>query len=62
MTGVQTCALPISDDGSGTTIATVTYDMTALSGDGERWLAEFAAGYDSYLDHWSHAIAAATGV
>jgi hypothetical protein len=25
-----------ADDGSGTTIATITYDMTALSADGER--------------------------
>jgi hypothetical protein len=49
------------DEGSGTTIATVTYDMTALSEDGDRWLAEFAAGYDDYLDHWCHAIATAIG-
>ncbi len=57
-----TVEVACADDESGTTIATVTYDMTALSADGERWLAEFAAGYDRYLDHWSHAITAATGV
>jgi hypothetical protein len=51
-----------ADDGSGATTATVTYDMTALSADGERWLAQFAAGYDRYLAHWCHAIAAALGV
>ena len=57
-----TIEVACADDGSGTTIATVTYDMTALSADGERWLAEFAAGYDGYLEHWRHAISAATGV
>ena len=51
-----------ADDGSGTTIATVTYDMTALSADGERWLAEFAAEYDGYLDHWRRAITTAVGI
>lgn len=51
-----------ADDGSGTTIATVTYDMTALSDAGELWLTDFAAGYDAYLDHWGHAIATAPGV
>lgn len=56
-----TIEVACADDGSGTTIATVTYDMTALSEGGDRWLAEFAAGYDDHLDHWSHAIAAAIG-
>ena len=51
-----------ADDGSGATTATVTYDMTALSADGERWLAEFAAEYDGYLDHWRDAITTAIGV
>jgi hypothetical protein len=57
-----TIEVACADDGSGTTIATVTYDMTALSADGERWLTEFAAGYDRYLDHWYDAITTATGV
>ena len=57
-----TIEVECADDGSGTAIATVTYDMTALSADGERWVAEFAAGYDGYLDHWRHAISTATGV
>ncbi len=51
-----------ADDGTGATVATVTYDMTALSATGEQWLAKFAAGYDAYLDHWSHAIATALTV
>ncbi|MGO9955988.1 MAG: SRPBCC family protein [Solirubrobacteraceae bacterium] len=50
------------DDGSRATIATVTYDMTALSEAGELWLTEFAAGYSAYLYHWGHAIATALGV
>lgn len=54
-----TIEVACAGDGSGATIATVTYDMTALSADGELWLAEFAAGYDGYLDHWCHAITAA---
>ena len=57
-----TIEVACADDGSGTTIATVTCDMTALSTHGEQWLAEFAAGYDGYLDHWSDAIATAIGV
>lgn len=57
-----TIEVACADDGSGTTIATVTYDMTALSADGERWLAEFAAEYDGYLDHWRYAITTAIGV
>ena len=51
-----TCA----DDGNGNTAAAVTYDMTALTEDGDLWLADFAADYDAYLDHWSHAITTAT--
>jgi hypothetical protein len=57
-----TIEVACADDGSATTIATVTYDMTALSADGELWLTEFAAGYDSYLDHWCRAITTAIGV
>jgi Polyketide cyclase / dehydrase and lipid transport len=57
-----TIEVACADAGSGTTIATVTYDMTALSADGEGWLADFAAGYDAYLDHWCHAISAAIGI
>ncbi len=56
-----TIEVACADDGSGTTIATVTYDMTALSADGERWLADFAAGYHGYLDHWRDAITTAIG-
>jgi hypothetical protein len=45
----------------GTTIATVIYDMTALSAAGEEWLTGFAAEYDAFLEHWRAAIAAALG-
>ena len=41
----------------GATIATVTYEMTALSQSGERWLRDFAAGYEAFLAHWGAAIA-----
>lgn len=46
-------------EANGTTTATVTYDITALSETGAAWLHEFAAGYRQYLEHWEHAIAAA---
>lgn len=49
-------------DETGATTATVTYDMTALSETGERWLAEFADRYDAYLGHWGRAIATTLGV
>jgi hypothetical protein len=38
----------------------VTYDVTPLTEDGDLWLADFAAAYDAYLDHWSYAITMAT--
>jgi hypothetical protein len=41
----------------GTTIATVTYDLTALSPEGARRLERFADGYEAFLRHWEHAIA-----
>jgi hypothetical protein len=54
-----TIEVACADDGNGSTVATVTYDMTALTEDGDLWLAEFAAEYDAYLDHWYHAITTA---
>ena len=42
-------------------VATVDYDLTALSEDGASGLARFAAGYPEYLRHWEAAIAGATG-
>lgn len=43
----------------GSTTATVTYDITALSESGAAWLSEFAAGYPKYLEHWEDSIRAA---
>ncbi len=60
-TRAGTVEVVCADDGTAATIATVNYDMTALSDTGDRWLAEFAAGYDAYLDHWRHAIAVVLG-
>ncbi len=41
-------------------VATVDYDLTALSGEAADGLARFAAGYPQFLRHWEEAIAAAT--
>jgi polyketide cyclase/dehydrase/lipid transport protein len=46
-------------DGSGATTARVSYEMTALSDDGDAALHEFAAQYQQYMQHWQDAIAAA---
>jgi len=49
------------EDRDGTTTARVTYDMTALSEDGDASLSEFAAGYQQFMEHWRDAIAETTG-
>jgi acyl-homoserine lactone acylase PvdQ len=36
----------------------VSYDLTALSADGARWLEAFADGFNRYIAHWETAIAA----
>jgi hypothetical protein len=41
-------------------VATVDYDLTALSGEAADGLARFAADYPQFLRHWEEAIAAAT--
>ena len=41
-------------------MATVDYDLTALTGDAAAGLAMFAAGYPEYLRHWEAAITDAT--
>ena len=46
-------------NGDGTTTAHVTYDMTALSDDGDASLHEFVAHYQGYMRHWQEAISAA---
>ena len=38
----------------------VSYDLTALSSDGARWLERFAEGFNDYIAHWQAAITAAT--
>jgi hypothetical protein len=40
----------------GMTTANVTYDMTALSDDGDTRLRQFAAHYPEFLSHWQRAI------
>jgi len=51
------------DDGTppgGSRVATVDYDLTALSDEAAAGLAQFAAGYPQFLRHWEEAIEAAT--
>ena len=51
------------DDATGpgeSRVATVEYDLTALSAEAAGGLARFAAGYSQFLRHWEEAIAAAT--
>lgn len=43
-------------DGPGSTLATVTYDLTALSEDANAAVETFADGYQAYLEHWRAAI------
>jgi hypothetical protein len=45
--------------GDGTTEATVTYDLTALTEEAEQALGEFAVSYAEFLEHWRVAIATA---
>jgi hypothetical protein len=40
----------------GSTLAKVTYDLTALDEHGAAWLNDFASGYSAYLAHWQDAI------
>jgi hypothetical protein len=50
------------DDGAAageSRVATVEYDLTALSDEAAAGLARFAAGYPLFLRHWEEAIAAA---
>ena len=41
------------------TKATVSYDLTALSGEADAELDRFATSYPSFLGHWEHSIAEA---
>ncbi|WUH99516.1 hypothetical protein OHR68_39515 [Spirillospora sp. NBC_00431] len=49
-----TVTVDIGDDGN----ATVTYDLTALTGEASRHLDDFAAVYPGFLRSWEEAIAA----
>jgi hypothetical protein len=54
-----TVAVRCQADGSGGTLAEVTYDLTALTAAGRAELAGFAEAYDEYLAAWAREIAAA---
>lgn len=54
-----TVAVSVLDAQPASTRLRVDYDLTALSSSGEQWLATFADGFDSYIEHWAVAIAAA---
>jgi hypothetical protein len=42
---------------NGQTEVTVTYQLIALTADGDRWLRAFSAGYQAFLRSWETSIA-----
>ncbi|MEV0387842.1 hypothetical protein [Nonomuraea sp. NPDC050643] len=52
-----TVTVEVSGDGHGGSEVGVTYELTALSPEGEEELREFAAGYADFLGSWEAAIA-----
>jgi hypothetical protein len=54
-----TVAVEICGPGESATNVRVSYDLTALTTEGEAWLDAFDAGYDAEIAAWSAAIAAA---
>jgi hypothetical protein len=58
--GTVTVTLNDAPAPGGARVATVEYDLTALSTEAGAELARFAAGYPQYLRHWEEAIADAT--
>jgi hypothetical protein len=50
----------LSSDDHSTRVA-VTYDLTALSPEGERWLETFVSHYDAEIASWPNDIASAVG-
>jgi hypothetical protein len=52
-----TVEVRLAPDGDGTEV-TVTYQLTALTPAGARWLDAFAAGYPAFLRSWEEALAA----
>ena len=57
LAGTVTARLQKADD--GTTVAEVTYDLTALTPEAEPALAAFERNYDDFLADWERAIAEA---
>ena len=55
-----TVAVTVIASESTSTRVRVSYDLTALSPDGARWLTTFADEFVAYISHWEAAISAAT--
>lgn len=55
-----TVSVTVLDATPARTRLRVGYDLTALSPDGARRLADFAAGFDASIAHWERAITALT--
>jgi hypothetical protein len=53
-----TVGLRLDSAGSRRSRVEVTYTLTAVTDAGQRWLADFAAGYAGFLAGWQEAIAA----
>ncbi|MFC7719219.1 hypothetical protein [Nonomuraea recticatena] len=45
-----------ASEASGASLVRVTYELTALSDEGEREVRRFAGGYQAYLSSWEEAI------
>jgi hypothetical protein len=56
-----TIAVDVLSSSEQATLVGVTYDLTALTPEGESWLRAFDAEYDSEIAAWSTEIAAALG-
>ena len=54
-----TIAVDVLSSSERATLVGVTYDLTALTPDGERWLEAFNAEYETEIAAWSAEIAAA---
>ena len=55
-----TVAVTVIASDSTSTRVRVSYDLTALSPDGARWLKTFADEFVAYISHWEAAISALT--
>jgi hypothetical protein len=52
-------AVRLRAGGADASIADVTYDLTALTDEGDAALADFESGYAGFLDSWREAISTA---